>query len=114
MTGIPDCSVLSVACPLLAGARAAHVASTRRCRNVRGRDLHNRAHLTSLQVCRAAKPSPSRLSQSILPADSAVCSSHHRKTPTTRTSSLLKGLGILEQLPPTYGACIHLLSPLLA
>jgi hypothetical protein len=82
--------------------------------DVRGRDLHTRRYLTSLQVCRTAEPSPSRLSQSILPADSAVCSSHHRKTPTTRTSSLLKGLGILEQLPPAYGACIHLLSPLLA
>ena len=112
--GIPDCSVLSVASPSLAGAHAAHVASTRRLRNVCGRDLHNRAHLTSLQVCRAAKPSPSRLCQSIHPADRTVCSFDHRKTRMTRASSLLVGLSILEQLRATSGARITLLPPHLA
>ena len=112
--GIPDCSVLSVACPSLAGARAAHVASTRHCRNVRGRDLHTRRHLTSLKVCRAAEPSPSRLCQSIHPADRTVCSQHHMKTRMTRVLSLLMGLSSLEQLRPASGARIHLLPPHLA
>ena len=112
--GIPDCCVLSVACPSLAGARAARVAPTRHHRNVRGRDLHTRRHLTSLQVCRAAEPSPSRLSQSIHPSDSAVCSFDHRKTRMTRASSLLVGLSILEQLRATSGARITLLPPHLA
>ena len=112
--GIPGCSVLPCACSSLAGARNAQAASTRHQFAVRERGHHHRRRFTSLQVCRAAESSPSRLSQSIHPADSAVCSFHHRKTPTTRASSPLMRLRSLEQLPATYGARIHLLSPLLA
>ena len=54
-------------------------------------------------MCCAARSHPSRLCQSIQPADCAMCSFGHRKTHTTRASPLLMGLSNLEQLQATSG-----------
>ena len=108
------CLMLPLTSTSLAGARDGHTASTRHRHAVRERDHHRRRLLTSLKVCHTAKPSPSRLSQSIHHADCAVCSFDHRKTRVTRALSLLVGLSSLEQLPATSGARITLLPPHLA
>ena len=99
--------MLPCACSSLAGARDAQVASTCHHLAVREQEHRHRRHSTSLQVCRAAKPHPSRLCQSIQPSDRSMRSHHHRKTPTTRTSSLLMGPSILEQLATASGARFH-------
>ena len=74
---------------------------------VREREQHRRRHFASLKVCRAARLCPSRLCQSIHLADRAMRSYHRRKTPTTRSSSLLVGPSSLEQLAAASGARFH-------
>ena len=88
--------------------------STRHRLAVRERDHRHRRLSTSLHVCRAAEPHPSRLWQSIHLADCAVCSFDHRMTRMTCASSLLVRMSSFEQLYATSGARITLLPPHLA